>query len=59
MIKHILVPTDFSDCAMNALEYAAKFAKQLTPQAEITILNAFTVPLSYADFNMAYDVGKI
>ncbi|SMG10884.1 Nucleotide-binding universal stress protein, UspA family [Marivirga sericea] len=58
MIKHILVPTDFSDCAMNALEYALKFAKHINPQAEITILNAYTVPLAYADFNIAYDVGE-
>jgi nucleotide-binding universal stress UspA family protein len=58
MIKHILVPTDFSDCSLNALEYATKFAKQINPQAEITILNAYTVPLAYADFNIAYDVGE-
>jgi len=58
MIQHILVPTDFSDCAQNALKYALKFAKQINPQAEITILNAFTVPLAYADFNIAYDVGE-
>ena len=58
MIKHILIPTDFSECALNALEYALKFAKQINPQAEITILNAYTVPLAYADFNIAYDVGE-
>jgi nucleotide-binding universal stress UspA family protein len=43
---------------MNALEYATKFAKQINPQAEITILNAYTIPLAYADFNLAYDVGE-
>lgn len=58
MIKQILVPTDFSDCAINALEYALKFAKQINPQAEITILNAYTVPLAYTDFHFAYDVGE-
>ncbi|WKV11200.1 universal stress protein [Marivirga harenae] len=58
MIKHILVPTDFSDCALNALEYALQFAKQINPEAEITILNAYTVPLAYADLNIAYDVGE-
>lgn len=58
MIKHILVPTDFSDCAINALEYALKFAKKVNPEAEITILNAYTVPLAYSDFNLAYDVGE-
>lgn len=58
MIKHILVPTDFSNCALNALDYALKFAKHINPQAEITILNAYTIPLAYADFNIAYDVGE-
>ena len=59
MIKHILVPTDFSDCAMNALEICCQVLQsKLTPQAEITILNAYTVPLAYADFNIAYDVGE-
>jgi nucleotide-binding universal stress UspA family protein len=42
---------------MNALNYAVKFAKQINPQAEITILNAYTVPLAYADLNIAYEIG--
>ncbi|HET8860485.1 universal stress protein [Marivirga sp.] len=58
MIKHILVPTDFSECAMNALNYATKFAKHINPQAKITILNAYSVPLGSGDFNISYDVGE-
>lgn len=58
MIKHILVPSDFSDCALNALEYAAKFAQKVNPQAKITILNAYTIPLAYTDFNISADVGE-
>jgi nucleotide-binding universal stress UspA family protein len=58
MIKHILVPTDFSTNSLNALEYALKFAKHINPQAEITVLNAYTIPLAYTDFNIAYDIGN-
>lgn len=38
MIK-ILVPTDFSPCANNALDYAIEFAKNF--EAEITLLHGF------------------
>ena len=58
MIKHILVPTDFSTNSLNALEYALKFARHINPQAEITVLNAYTIPLAYTDFNIAYDIGQ-
>jgi len=57
MFKHILIPTDFSACSLNAIDYATKFARQINPKAELTILNAYTVPLAYSDFNIAYEIG--
>jgi nucleotide-binding universal stress UspA family protein len=41
-MKTILVPTDYSDCANNALEYAIALAK--TTGASITILNVYHLP---------------
>ena len=43
-MKKILVPTDFSKAAFNALEYAVNIAKKL--DAEIILLNAYAVPNS-------------
>lgn len=40
--KTILVPTDFSDCADEALEYALKLAKPL--DATVRIMHAYLVP---------------
>lgn len=42
MIKSILVPTDFSDCADNALRYAVGMAKKL--KARIVLLHSFEMP---------------
>ena len=41
-MKHILVPTDFSDDARNASRYAAKLAEKM--QASITLLHAYMLP---------------
>jgi nucleotide-binding universal stress UspA family protein len=43
-LKKILVPTDFSDCAKKALQYAIPFAKE--HEAAITLL--YVVPSNYA-----------
>ncbi len=43
-LKKILVPTDFSDCAKKALQYAIPLAKE--QEAAITLL--FVVPTNYA-----------
>lgn len=40
-MKKVLVPTDFSPCAANAVDFAVQTAKFL--QAEITLLHAFQV----------------
>lgn len=41
-MKKILVPTDFSKAAFNALEYAVNLAKKLN--TEVILLNAYAVP---------------
>jgi nucleotide-binding universal stress UspA family protein len=43
-MKKILVPTDFSDAAFNALEYATNLAHKIN--AEIILLNSFALPSS-------------
>ncbi|MEN9001207.1 MAG: universal stress protein, partial [Flavobacteriales bacterium] len=45
-MRKILVPTDFSDCANNALEYAIFLAKKM--DAELVILSAYHIPSSGA-----------
>ncbi|MBN9385586.1 MAG: universal stress protein [Chitinophagaceae bacterium] len=48
-MKKILVPTDFSTCAANAMDFAIQTAKII--QAEITLLHAFDLPGSmYTDY---------
>lgn len=42
-IKRILVPTDFSDAAKNALQYAGMLAKMT--QAEVKLLHVFHIPV--------------
>lgn len=46
MMQKILVPTDFSACAENALDYAIYLAEKL--HAEITLLSSFYIPSSGA-----------
>jgi nucleotide-binding universal stress UspA family protein len=49
-IKRIVVPVDLSGCSLDALEYAAQFAKQIG--ASITILHAME-PVAYGlDFSL-------
>lgn len=49
-IKRIVVPIDLSGCSLDALEYAAQFAKQIG--ASITILHAME-PVAYGlDFSL-------
>jgi nucleotide-binding universal stress UspA family protein len=54
-IKKILVPTDFSECAENALEAAIKIATVLN--AEIIILNAYSMP--YTGTNVMIDISDV
>jgi nucleotide-binding universal stress UspA family protein len=43
-VQHVLAPVDFSDCSLEALEYAVQVAKQL--KATVTILHVLE-PVSY------------
>ncbi len=43
-MQKLLVPTDFSECAENALDYALFIAKNMN--AEITLLSAYHIPSS-------------
>lgn len=45
-MKHILIPTDFSDTARNALEYALELA--LLSGAECTLVHAWEMPYDFA-----------
>lgn len=47
-MKTILVPTDFSECSLNALEFAAYFARK--SEAEIQLLHVLEVPGSGNEF---------
>ena len=58
-MKRILVPTDFSENASHAIEYAAETAKAVG--AELTILNVYRPPVSTQSAIhavMAEDVGR-
>jgi nucleotide-binding universal stress UspA family protein len=51
-LEHILVPIDFSDCSLDALEYAALVAKQA--KASIRLVHVLE-PLSYGlDFTISH-----
>ena len=52
VIDRILVPIDFSDCSLDALEYAAQVARQF--KARVTILHVME-PVSYGlDFTLSH-----
>lgn len=46
-MKNILVPTDFSKNALNALYYAIEFAKK--ENAKLFLLNVYNYPVTYPD----------
>jgi nucleotide-binding universal stress UspA family protein len=46
-MKTIIVPTDFSPVAMNALNYALDMAKSI--EANIILLNTYQAPVAYSD----------
>ncbi|MBK8846215.1 MAG: universal stress protein [Bacteroidetes bacterium] len=61
-IKKILCPTDFSNAANNAVEYAAYLAKKTG--AQITLTHVLSLPVIYDDFNSpemltAFDANRI
>ncbi|NCW88623.1 MAG: universal stress protein [Chitinophagia bacterium] len=46
-MKTIIVPTDFSPTATNALHYAIQMAKQI--KANLLLVHVYQVPVSYTD----------
>lgn len=51
-VEHVLVPIDFSDCSLDALEYAAQIAHQL--KAHMTVLHVLE-PVAYGlDFTLTH-----
>ncbi|MTI38920.1 universal stress protein, partial [Fulvivirga lutimaris] len=52
MIKRILVPTDFSECAENAIRYAARLAKDINA-TDVILLNAYRLPVTYGEMTIA------
>ena len=60
-MKRILVPTDFSDCAMSALKVAAKIAEKT--KSTISLVHTYELPLyGFTSGQLMYDgeqIGKI
>ncbi len=56
-MKTILVPTDFSDTANKARDYAVVLAEQLS--AEIVLLNTYHIPYSGASAGTIVNLGKV
>lgn len=55
-MKTILVPTDFSECALYALEFAARIAQKTN--AQIQLLHVLEVPLADTDFSATKENGS-
>ncbi len=56
-MKTIVVPTDFSPAALNAVNYAADMAKAIG--AEILLLHVFYVFVSYTEVPVLIDAGEV
>ena len=56
-MKTIIIPTDFSPAALNAVNYAAAMAKAI--DADIVLLHVFYVFVSYTEFPLIIDTGEL
>ncbi len=60
-MKRIVVPTDFSNCAMSALKVAAQISKQM--DAVLSLVHTYAVPVyGFTSGQVMYDgkeLGKI
>ncbi|GDX47680.1 universal stress protein UspA [Bacteroidota bacterium] len=56
-IKRILVPTDFSEISLNALDYAATIAAK--DDAEIILLHVYETPDQSSKIKLAIDLNEI
>jgi nucleotide-binding universal stress UspA family protein len=55
--SRILVPIDFSDCALNALEYAISFAK--ATEGKLILLYAYHIPVPAAEAAMTINTRLV
>jgi len=53
----ILVPLDFSDCALNALKYAISFAKET--EAKLILMHAYHIPVPAAEAAMSINTRLV
>jgi nucleotide-binding universal stress UspA family protein len=53
--KKILIPVDFSDCAINALKYAVAFAK--STESKLVLLHAYHIPIPAAEAGLTIDAN--
>lgn len=53
-MKNILVPTDFSECALNAIKFAADLSKRLDATVNVSHIHQRTIPSDTA-FNLELD----
>ena len=51
-VKRVLVPTDFSDCSQEAMEYAIPLAQAL--QAQVFLLHVMEPPVYGLDFSLTH-----
>ena len=51
-MKTLIVPTDFSPAAINAMNYAADMALQI--KADLTLLNVYQIPVAVTDTPLAF-----
>ncbi len=55
--SRILVPLDFSDCALNALKYAISFAKET--EAKLILMHAYHIPVPAAEAAMSINTRLV
>jgi nucleotide-binding universal stress UspA family protein len=55
-MKKILVPTDFSDCSIAAIDYAARIARKMN--GEIHLLHVVDVPTAESTFSVTGEWGS-
>ena len=53
--KKILIPVDFSDCAIEALKYAIRFCK--STESTLVLLHAYHIPIPAAEAGLTIDAN--
>jgi len=53
--KRILIPVDFSDCAINAVNYAINFSK--STESRLVLLHAYHIPIPAAEAGLTIDAN--